>query len=157
MKVFLKVLVLFVLAMLLSTCSSSKMAKKSEKYVVSDTNLYAWVNLMPGGKPKFHISGDLNLIKTGDISPDSVDLREVTVLQNSNMFYRFTPIIDDKMKRQDENISSEILHIHFTDGKGFVIEPEFNMDQPVIVQFHFFYGRESYIYNSKDIKVEKVY
>lgn len=155
MKEFMQILLLIIPALLMS-CSSTKQNSSTGRYAVADSNLYAWVNLMPGSRPRFHITGDVEIHGEEEVQLDSIIFKEVKVSQNNDNFYSFRPTIDLKTA-ETKNKNSKIRSIHFSDGRGYEIGSMFNFGKPVKLQFVFSYKTELFIYNTREVKVEKVY
>lgn len=55
--------------------------------------LDAWFNVMPGGPPSLHFTGDLKIKNTSDELINSLILREVKIIQNKEEIYSFNDVI----------------------------------------------------------------
>ncbi|MGE5410142.1 MAG: hypothetical protein ACM3MI_04210 [Clostridiales bacterium] len=154
-------IIVFLLTLLLfNGCGSSSSSDKKNsdaKYSIKESELYAWVNLMPGSKAKFHVTGDVKIEKKGEIDLNEVQFIEVSVYQDDKLLYSFQPGLRDKGKSGAVKDSLESRHLKFSDTGGFEIDSRLKMDQPVKLKFHFTLGTESYFYSSKVINIEKVY
>ena len=97
------VLTLFILG--ITGCSSSvpevkRVPKISEGIYKDDLRInvkqiYAWVNLMPGAKARFHLTGSIELLDDSAYDLENVTIKEINIVQNKNSIYHFTPKIEE--------------------------------------------------------------
>lgn len=156
-----RLLLYLTISLLLFSCSASKKRNSdvnlSEiKYTVSDSGSYAWINLMPGGKPRFHVSGDIEIMGTGNFEQDSLKLDEIKVFQKEKFLYSFHPLMNNT-ELYIQQPGSPGKKNHFSDGKGFEPDTSFTADLPVVLEYIFVSRGNSFQKRSKEIKVEKVY
>jgi hypothetical protein len=154
------IIVFLLIALIVNGCCSSSSSDKKNsdaKYGIQESELYAWVNLMPGSKARFHVTGDVKIEKKGEIDLNEVQFREVSVYQDDKLLYSFQPALRDKEKSGQGKDSLESRYLKFSDAGGFELDSRLKMDHPVKLKFHFVLGTESYFYSSKVINIEKVY
>jgi len=156
------VLYLLALHFLLWNCSTTKIEKgesgikelpKTE--LIKDINLnvektVSWVNLMPGSKPKFHISGKVNLLKGSGYKLWNTNLKYVKVFQEGKELYFVKP----KVRVETRNDSSKIL---FSTLKGLSINKELNIKQSVMFELIFNNGSDDLMYQIKDVELQEVH
>lgn len=97
------VLTLFILG--ITGCSSSvpeiKTVPKISEGIYKDDlrinvkQIYAWVNLMPGAKARFHLTGSIELLDDSKYDLENVTIKEINIVQNKNSIYHFTPKIEE--------------------------------------------------------------
>lgn len=156
------VLYLLVLLFLLWNCSTTKI-EKGESVVkelpktelIKDVNLnvektISWVNLMPGSKPKFHISGKVNLLKGSGYKLWNTNLKYVKVFQKGKEFYFIKP----KVRVETKNDSSKIL---FSTLRGLSINQDLNTKQNVMFELIFNNGSYDLMYQIKDVELQEVH
>lgn len=105
-----KIIILFSIALFslgLVGCSSSlpeikEVPKISEGIYEDDLRInvkqiYAWVNLMPGAKARFHLTGSIELLDDAQYDIENVTIKEINIIQNKNSIYHFTPKIEETL------------------------------------------------------------
>ena len=129
---------------------------ESKKYTELDfelSDLYCWVNLMPGSAPSFHLKGEI-------IFPDSIfdrygtiNLTSIKILQQEIVFYSFTPGVREVKDSLDLNQK----RIIFSLNKGLKLKPSFEYDNPIDVEL--FFTAEGIWYSKliKNVNVDKAY
>jgi hypothetical protein len=156
-----KVFIAFVIAVLLWSCSTTKVetTKKTEKVLtkqlVHDVNLFveknvSWVNLMPGAKPKFHISGKISLLKGKNYNIKSTTLKFIKVFQNGKEIYFIKPKIREEIKDNEKNYL-------FSTISGLSIVKELDTKKKVDFEFIFMDGKKDLIYQIKNVELQEVH
>ncbi|MEE9432545.1 MAG: hypothetical protein V3V16_15975, partial [Melioribacteraceae bacterium] len=123
--------------------------------LIKDVNLnvektISWVNLMPGSKPKFHISGKFNLLKSDDYNIENMKLKYVKVYQSDKEVYFVKP----KVRVEDKG---DIKQIMFSTLRGLSINKKLNTKQNVMFEFIFNDTSNDFIYQIKDVELQEVY
>lgn len=114
--------------------------------------IYAWVDYMPGGKPRFHITGDLVIPSTDDYSSTEVELDLIRIHQNGKIVYQIIPTI------QELEISADGKRkMMFSTLRGLFLEPWFNPDQSIDVELKFSGESGNYEYFAFNVEVDKAY
>lgn len=154
---------------ILFSCSSSEKTekktvdeKKKETEVVNEpttdinlelNKLYAWVNLMPGEQPKFHITGDVVILNEKNVISSETKLVRVKVFQNKNLHYIIKPTV-----RMNDEIKSESGNaILFSTIRGLSLNPGFNYEKPINLVLIFEENEKTYSYPVNDVKIDKAY
>ncbi len=156
------ILSLFVLTFLVWNCSSSKIEKDEAEIkvlpkaeLVQNLNLniektISWVNLMPGSKPKFHISGKVTLGIGDGYNIENTKLKFVKVFQSGKEMYFVIPKV-----RIENKIDS--VKIMFSTLRGLSINKELNTKRNVMFEFIFNDGKEDFIYQINDVELQEVH
>ncbi len=146
---------------LLWNCSSKEIVKEEVEKILPKTELIkdvnlnvektiSWVNLMPGSKPKFHISGKFNLLKSDDYNIENMKLKYVKVYQSDKEVYFVKP----KVRVEDKG---DIKQIMFSTLRGLSINKKLNTKQNVMFEFIFNDTSNDFIYQIKDVELQEVY
>lgn len=156
------IIFLFGITFLVWNCSSSKIEKDETEIkvlpkveLVRDVNLLvektiSWVNLMPGSKPKFHISGKVTLGIGDGYNLEDTRLKFVKVFQSGKEVYFVKP------KVRVEN-KSDSVKIMFSTLRGLSINEELNTKKNVMFEFIFNDGKEDYIYQINNVELQEVH
>lgn len=122
-----KFLLVIILIPLIS-CSSSK-SIENQVEVITIKKLECWLNLMPGGRPTFHYTGEIDIkeIKSEKITLEYIEfLNEQKVISKSLPIYEVLDI--DSVKNQyclkmnfyspqGINVTDDMLKIEFLDSR----------------------------------------
>jgi len=160
-----KIILVVLLAVFLFSCTSEKKTMKdgvketdeltSVELNVKFNEIYSWINLMPGpkAKPRFHITGELEVYESGAYEIDKLNLTQINIYQNSEVVYSIKPEV-----RQDEKLSNDKMRfLIFSTIRGLLITEKLNTNIPVDAKFIFEYDDNMYSYFVKDVKIEKAY
>jgi len=149
-------------------CSSSEKTEKEEekekqetvivKEPTTDINLelnklYAWVNLMPGDQPKFHITGDIIILNEKKVTSADTKLVQVKIFQNNLLHYLIKPTVRDN----EEMGAVDGTAILFSTIRGLGLNPGFNYEKTIDVVLIFEEGDNSYTYPISDVQIDKAY
>lgn len=131
-------IILFVF--LLVGCSSSipetrTVAKISEEIYKNDLRInikqiYAWVNLMPGAKSRFHITGSIELLEDTEYDIENVTIKKINIIQNKNTIYQFTPKIEAKIEQNKKSFL-------FSTIRGLLLTSILNREKTIDVELLF--------------------
>ncbi len=149
---YIKIISFLILVLTIGSCSSSGELSMIENQIES-SNIYSWVNLMPGGDPKFHITGDLVFKENSDFDINESKLEAVKIYQNDRMIFLIKPNVKIEIKPDYENKFDLI----FSSLYGYELVPDFNYNNLIDVELIFKEDGESYSYIVKNNKVDKVY
>ena len=162
-----RLFLLVILLVYLVACSSEDEVKKekkadynTEKGVGSEVNLnikkaYSWVNLMPGprAKPRFHVSGELEILQSADYNFNEIKLYEVNVLQDDELLYTIQPEI-----RVADNLSTgKSKYILFSTPRGLDLKDELKREQPIDVRLMFSTGEKSLTAVIEELTIEEAH
>jgi hypothetical protein len=141
-------------------CSSQvpeiRKIKKISEGIYSDSKrinvmkIYAWVNLMPGAKPKFHITGSIELLDDSKYELKNLHIKKINIIQNDNAIYQITPKVEEKLlKSKKEFLFSTIRGLNYTT----FLEKE----KPIEVELEFSDSAVDFNYIIQDVKIEEVH
>ena len=95
-------------------CSSSlpevnKIAEVEESIYENDVRInvkqiFSWVNRMPGSKPRFHISGELEVLEDSKYNINNIIIKKIKIIQFNNVVYNFTPKVESKFNDETKTI-----------------------------------------------------
>ncbi|MFH2032433.1 MAG: hypothetical protein ABIJ40_17685 [Bacteroidota bacterium] len=157
---------IFLLLALVMSCSPEKEITKKiepqiqriEKIVVPVLNLkviktYAWINLMPNLPEKFHISGELELLRSTNYEIQFTDMKTISLFQKGELLYQIRPkvVVDESLSDEQKK------HILYSTISGVSVHPFHKIDEPMRAEFNFVEGGKEYIYTIEGITLEKVY
>ncbi len=120
------------------------------KEEIEFSEIYSWVNLMPGGDPKFHITGDVEFIDDSNFDLQNHELEAIKIYQNNRMIYLIKPNVKiEKVEGKGRLI--------FNSSQGYKVVPDFNYENPINVELIFKADGENYSYFIENHRVDKVY
>jgi len=151
----------FIAFMLLWSCSTTKVetTEKTEKaltkQLIHDVNLsveknVSWVNLMPGTRPKFHISGKISLLEGDNYNLKTTNLKYIKVFQNGKEIYFVKPKIREEIKDNMKNYLYSTI-------SGLSIVKELDTKKNVDFEFVFKDGKKELIYQIKNVELQEVH
>jgi len=112
--------------------------------------LYAWVNLMPGAKPRFHITGSVELLDASEYDLENVTIKEINIIQDKKSIYRISPKVEDKIH---QNIKSLL----FSTVRGLLYTSILDREKKIDVEFLISDSSNEIIYQVKDVEISEVY
>jgi hypothetical protein len=77
--------------LILSGCSGSQAVNNDLKLEIISKQMDSWVNLMPGSRPSFYISGSIKIKNNENVAIDSVRMLRCNVIQDGKILYEFHP------------------------------------------------------------------
>lgn len=104
-----KVLPVLIIPFLFWGCSS--LQSKGNKFLHELSDIYTWINLMPGGTPGFHITGRLDIYSLDDVSIPSIASMNIVVTQNGRTLFEFTPGYEYSTKKKD-GVTAHLFNFH---------------------------------------------
>jgi hypothetical protein len=66
--------------------------------------IYSWINKMPGAKPRFHTTGELELFEDSEYNINNITIKKIKIIQNNIAVYQFTPKLEIKMSNNSKTI-----------------------------------------------------
>jgi hypothetical protein len=127
-----------------------------EELYVQDVKLrvneiYCWVNLMPGIEPRFHITGDVDVLYDVSYDLEFVKLESIIIYQNSEV-YRISPATNELMI--DKSIEKKIK---FSTINGLLLNRDLNIEKRINIDLVFNDGNDELFYRIDNIKINKAY
>ncbi len=142
-------------------CSTSKETVKEEvgktkviNKFVNDVELdisktICWINSMPGAKPKFHVSGKFELLKSDNYNLESTKLQYIKIFQKGKELYFISPKVIEKNNGGKKDVTYSTI-------RGMNINEDLDVKIPLRFELIFKQEKEKLKYYIKDIKVEEV-
>ena len=164
-----KLLIILLLAFgfLFSACSPTKEQRQGASIDTDELynpdlklkvkQVYSWLNLMPGppekNKARFHITGELEVLKSVKYELDFIRLHVVNIYQNDEFIYSIVP----EVRVADDLSSTDSKYLIFSTVSGLHIEQKLDTEKPIDVKLIFKEGSDLYPYTVKDLKIEKAH
>jgi len=142
-----------------SSCGTFKSQSDQLKISIKHSYIYSWLNLMPGGPPSFHITGDLTIKNLESYEIKELNLIEIILIQKDKPVYRFEPVfesINESMSGKNLEAGEE-KEFRFGVKSGLEVKPELNSEKSITVRLIFNSGEKIFEYSIPDIKIEKTY
>lgn len=115
--------------------------------------LHSWVNLMPGTKSRFHITGSLLVKKDFKYDLNMIELKNIKIFQKNRLIFTIKPeVIINK-----DNSNADMVNFVFSTIKGLFLKSNFNSGIPVDVEFIFYDGENDYSYIVDNVKVDEAH
>ncbi len=155
-----KIISVFLLGLLVLSCSESKETEKTEvktkKIFIQQVNLnleeiHCWLNLMPGGKATFNVSGKLKILFSTKYDYRTMVLSNISVFQNGSEIYLIKPTVENLT---ENDLGKEIA---FSTIRGVGIVPQLNPEKKVSLKLIFKDGSDSFTYVIENVTIEKVH
>lgn len=86
-----KLIPIFLFLVILVGCSGSQSENKDLKIEIITQHIDSWVNLMPGSKHSFFISGLIKIRNNENVVFDTVKLLKCEILQEGQVLYELHP------------------------------------------------------------------
>jgi hypothetical protein len=127
----------FILLVILIGCSGSQSETNDLKLEIVTQQINSWVNLMPGGKPSFFISGSLKIKNNEHAVLDTVRLVKCEVFQEGKTLYELHPDLRSSVSITDPMGpgNSRIFTLYLPTGTH--ITKELNLEKPVSLGLYF--------------------
>ncbi len=109
-----KFLLILILISLMS-CSSSK-SIDNQIEVLTIKKIECWLNLMPGGRPTFHYSGEIEI---KDIKPENITFEYIEFLNEQKVISKSFPLYEVLFIDSVEN--KKALRMDFYSPKGIAV------------------------------------
>jgi len=155
-KYFIAILFLIIL----NGCSSSlpeiKNAEVEEKSIyendlrINNKQIYCWVNKMPGDKPRFNITGELNIFDDSEYNIKTVTIKTIFIMQDNKNVYQFTPNMETKF-------SGNIKIITFSTIKGMLLSLQLDTSKNVDIKILLTDSANEIEYFIHNIVIEEVH
>jgi hypothetical protein len=141
----------FILAMILISCSSEKQLKDT-KNSIRLTKLDVWLNLMPGGKPTFHYSGEIEI---EDYISSIIEFENIYIYSDKRLIHSSQPI--SELLRIDENKNSSDAVINFYSPKNIEVTKNLIRTKIVDIILILKYGSKQKKIIKNNIQLQKAY
>ena len=148
---------MLLLILILIGCSGSQSVSNELKLEITSHEINSWVNLMPGSKPSFFISGSINIRNNEDSYIDSIHLQKCEVLQEGNKLYELHPDLRNSVWNMDpmKPGTDRLFTLYLQTGTP--IKKELNLDKPVSISLYLSALNKVTYYKIDSIYVMKTY
>ena len=127
---------LFLILSIFNGCSGSQSGVDALKLEIKTQKFESWVNLMPGSRPFFYISGLLNIKNNEEATIDSVQILKCEVLQEGKTLYELHPYLRSSVSMLDPfNPGTERTYKLYL-LTGTPIKKELNLEKPVSIYLY---------------------
>lgn len=138
----------FCFALILFFGCSSKIQNQFGEKEIEIVNPYAWINLMPGGSPKFFFTGEL-AVKN---SFKEINVTSISIFQDDTLIKEFTSVFD----LQNETSTPFVTKYRIGTREG--LNPErINLEKNIVVEIHLVADSMKISKKISNLKIEKVY
>ena len=151
--------IILLVILLIISCTSSEKANVELSLEVVNTEINAWLNLMPGVSPgKFHLTGDVSLQNLSDEEIKSISLDNITVYSSGEVIYSFKPYFIHKMKGDNFSLKTGMVK-EYTFGieDRLKIDERLDKSKFLSINLNFIADKGSYSYSIDSVKVEEAY
>ena len=145
----------YLLLVILIGCSGSQQDTNDLKLEILTHEINSWVNLMPGSKPSFFISGSLIIESNENAVLDSVHLLKCEVTQQGKLLYVLHPDIKILDNMDLVNTFGRIFFFNLVPGTP--IKKELNLEEPISIEFLLSAFNKVKQYKIDSIRVMKTY
>lgn len=156
-NIFIGVILALVLGLYLS-CSSSVPQKEigevqeeeiySEGFRINVKKAFCWINAMPGTeKPRFHVSGEVEVLDNSNYDFTKMEIRKITVLQDDKMIFMFTPEVAERIENSKKTFT-------FSTIRGLLLNAALNQKKPVNLMIQFNDGSDDQEYRIENVPIE---
>ena len=152
------ILSLFILG--INGCSSSvpevKTVPKISEGIYKDDlrinvkKIYAWVNLMPGAKARFHITGSIELLEDSEYDLKNVTIKKINIIQSKETIYQFTP----KTKETFEQNKKSVV---FSTIRGLLLTTILDREKSINVELLLSDSSNEIIYLIPNVEISEVH
>ena len=157
-KLLFSTAILFVISLLFNSCSSSIPQKEigvveteiiyKDEIRLNVSKIYSWINAMPGLKPRFNVSGELEIFDNFNYELKNLKIVKVTVLQNQKMIFIFTPTIKEDLQVDKKTIL-------FSTIRGLLLNAALNQDKSIDISIDFDDGSTEFNHVIQNVKIEE--
>lgn len=151
-----KLIVLLSFLFVLTGCSGSQSDNNDLKFKIISQKADSWVNLMPGSKPSFFISGSLIIESNKNAVLNSVHLLKCEVTQEGKLLYELHPDFQIGDINMDlVNAAGRIFLFNLPPGTP--INKKLNMEKPISIDIYLSAINKIYRQRIDSINVLKTY
>lgn len=119
----------------------------SDEIRLNVKSIYSWINVMPGSKPRFHVTGELEILDNSNYSIENIKIVKITILQDQKMIFIFRPKINEELSKDKKTLT-------FSTIRGLLLNAVLNQKKAIDIVFDFNDGSTEIKYVIKDVKIE---
>lgn len=145
-------------ALLFVKCSSSVPRKEIGKVetelvyqneiLLNVKKIYCWINAMPGQKPRFQVTGELEILDDSKYDLNQLKIMRIIILQEKKMIFMFKPNVKEEMLKNKKSVI-------FSTIRGLLLNAALNEKKPVDIVIEFNDGSTEFKYTIPNITIEK--
>jgi hypothetical protein len=141
----------------ISGCAEKMPENNNLNLIINVVKSYAWINLMPGGIPSFHFSGELKIENNSEKLIKNLMLRQITIYDDTLEILKFTPrFIDLNSKSNNYFQPGELKKFSVAAPDRIKVDNLLNV-KLVNLLLNFSSGGKTFVYKIENIKIERVY
>ncbi|VAX27608.1 hypothetical protein MNBD_IGNAVI01-954 [hydrothermal vent metagenome] len=110
--------------------------------------VYSWINAMPGQKPRFQITGELEILDDSNYNLERLKIVRITILQDKKMIFIFKPNVKEEMLKNKKSVI-------FSTVRGLLLNAALNEKKPIDIVIEFNDGSTEFKYTISNITIEK--
>jgi hypothetical protein len=149
-------LTLLIISVPLFSCAE-KITGNKLNIKVDPVKTYAWLNLMPGGKPSFHLSADIKIKNNSNVPVTNLTLHQIVVYEDTNKIEGFKPVFVNRKDDSDNNfIPGEVKDFSITAPDRVNFEKLYKLKE-INLLLQFSSGDKMFEYMINNVKIERVY
>jgi len=156
-KILLLISIFFITILIFNQCSPSVPQKEigevqteivyADEIRLNVKSIFSWINAMPGSKPRFHVTGDLEILDNSNYDFQNISITMVTILQDQKMVFMFRPKIKEELKKDKKSLI-------FSTVKGLLLNAALNQKKPIDILFDFTDGSTELKYVINNVHIE---
>ncbi len=142
----------------LISCSSSKDESEKPGIEVKSYSVDCWLNLMPGAPGKFFMNGEMKIKNLTEDDINKIEFNRVTVYSNKEVVYTFTPFTETENGGYNLSLkSASEKSFRFGTKRGLKMDERLISNDKIDMSVEMMYDGKKFVYDIKDIKVERAY
>lgn len=110
-------------------------------------NIYSWINAMPGSKPRFHVTGELEILDDSNYDIKNIRIIKITILQDQKMIFMFRPKIKEELSKDGKTLT-------FSTIRGLLVNAALDKKKAIDIVFDFDDGSTEIKYVIKNVNIE---
>jgi len=157
-NIVISVVALIIGVSLFYNCSSSVPQKEigevdteliyTDEVRLNVNKIYSWINAMPGVKPRFNVTGELEILENSNYELEYIKIVKVTILQDQKLVYIFTPTIKEEFQGDKKSII-------FSTIRGLLLNAALDQKKSIDISINFDDGSTTFNYIINNVPIEK--
>lgn len=136
MKKYYSISFVFVLvSILLAACGTAQNNVKQLEGMITISDVNSWLNLMPGIRGSFHISGEYSFNETD--KKNNPTLKKINVRIGQEFIFSILPEIKNKFNEDDVNRNPELIEMQLFTNPGLTIDKRLLNTDKINLEFIF--------------------
>jgi len=118
---------------------------------------YAWINLMPGGKPSFHFSSEIKIQNDSDEPVANLNLQQITMYDDTVEVLQFKPVFINRKGGSDNIILPNGIKDYSITSPDKINIDRLNNLKVINLILKFSSEGKTFNYRIESVKIERVY